>query len=59
MKELSIKQQAEKLGSKYTSKKFTCEKWMKLLKRLKRKKPSLHPRMPTIIIQVNNGRHKN
>lgn len=49
-----MKKQAEKLAGK----KLTCEQWMKILKKLRKKKPDMHPKMPTIIIQVNNARHK-
>ena len=49
-----IKKQAERL----VGKKLTCDQWINILKKLKKKKPDMHPRMPTIIIQVNNARHK-
>jgi hypothetical protein len=52
--EESMKDKAEKL----VGKKITCEQWRKILKKLKKKKPDQHPQMPTIIIQVNNARHK-
>jgi hypothetical protein len=55
----SAAHQAAKLAGKISKKKYTCEQWMKILKKHKKKKPQMHPMMPSIIIQVNHARNKN
>ena len=53
---MDVKSQAKKLAQPYDKNKLTCEQWRKALKKYRGKKPSLHPSMPTIIIQVKHGK---